>query len=108
MFALARLLLLYFHLVLTVALFWTKIDIVQLSVSESEYKDVSKQLDALIAIGSVCLLIKGVGLSFTYQRISLLSTMHLLADAIGSFFIFWTILDGWTWESYITILVLCG
>jgi hypothetical protein len=93
---------------MTLALFWTKIDIVQLSATEDNNEKVSKEFDTMIAVGTLCLIIKAFSYGFTYNHISLSCVMHLLADVIGAFFVFWIILDGWTWESYMVILIFCG
>lgn len=90
------------------ALFWTKVDIIQISASEEDYEEFSEKFDSVIAFGVLCLLIKGIAYGFTYHRISLSLVMHLMFDVIGSFFIFWIILDGWRLESYIVVFVFCG
>lgn len=102
-----RLFFLYTHLILTLALFWTKVDIVQLSASKSDFEKVSEDFNVLIAIGVFCILIKAISYGLTYNRMSLSFVAHFLCDIIASFFVFWIILDGWTWESYMVILVLC-
>lgn len=103
-----RLFFLYIHLILTLALFWTKVDIIRISTSEADYEKYSTDFDILIAVGTLCLLVKGVAYGFTYSRVSLGLAIHLLCDVIGSFFVIWIILDGWRIESYIVIFLFCG
>lgn len=108
MFEHFRLFFLYVHFILTLALFWTKVDIIQISASESEYERYSRNFDVLIAVAAACLLVKGVAYAFTFHRVSLSLLMHLMLDVIGSFFVMWVILDGWRWESYLVIFLFCG
>ena len=103
----SRLLFLYIHLILTLALFWTKVDIIQISASTADYERYSREFDLLIAVAVLCLLIKGIAYGFTYHRVSLSFMMHLMLDVLGSFFVLWVILDGWRLESYIVIFLFC-
>jgi len=103
-----RLFFLYIHLILTLALFWTKVDIIQISASSSEYERYSREFDLLIAVAALCLLIKGIAYGFTYHRVSYSFMMHLMLDIFGCFFVLWVILDGWRLESYVVIFLFCG
>lgn len=103
-----RLFFLYLHTVLTASLYWTKLDVIQISTLEEDFESTSRQFDILLAFGLLCNLVKGIAYGFSYHRVTLSIVLHCMCDIIASFFLFWIVLDGWSWQSYIVILVFCG
>ena len=104
-----RIFALFIHFIFTVALFWTKVDSVQVATQDtSTREEYSEVYDNLISFGIACLIIKALCLSINISYISFSTCIHLALDVIGAFFVLWISLDGLTWQTYIVIFVFCA
>jgi hypothetical protein len=106
-----RTLALIVHFVLTTALYWTRADSVQVTLSASattnDFQYLESQYTGLLSVGLIALVFEMVSHLYTMESVTLVSAIKLLLDIVGSFFIAWIVLDGLAWDTYIYIFVFC-
>jgi hypothetical protein len=96
------------HFISTTTLFWTKVDAINVTTENlQDREDISQTYDILISFGLWCLLCHFFFISRNYFRITLLGSLRIGLDFIGTFFVLWISLDGLSWKTYIVILTFC-
>jgi hypothetical protein len=101
-----RLFFIFLHFVVTTSLYWTKIDVVAVSSLIEDREWTAAKVDALIALSLACIIFKALCYAYFYHRMSIATVIHIAADILGTFFVFWIVLDGWAWQAYVVVVVL--
>ena len=110
-----RIIFLITHLLLTFGLTWTRQPMitVTLQYSDRNNQSLANQYDdqflGLIIFNMILLLMEMLFLMFNlYNMYNIFYVTHMVLDIIASFFVFWMIMDGWDWKTFIFILVFCS
>ena len=109
-----RIIFLLTHLLLTFGLTWTRQPMITVALKYSERNNQSllNQYDdnflGLIIFNMVLLFVEILFLMRNmYNIYNIFFVAHIVLDMLASFFIFWMIMDGWDWTTFIFILVFC-
>ena len=109
-----RIIFLLTHLLLTFGLTWTRQPMINVALKYSERNNLSlvNQYDdkflGLIIFNMVLLFLEILFLMRNmYNVYNIFFVAHIVLDMLASFFIFWMIMDGWEWTTFIFILVFC-
>lgn len=110
-----RIIFLFSHLLLTFGLLWTRLPMITVSLTYSQRYDQSlvnsydDSFLGLIIFNMILLLFELILLMRNAYKIYTISYIsHVVLDVLASFFIFWMILDGWDWTTFIFIVVFCS
>ncbi len=100
------------HLIMQIALIWTKFDCIQVAMvnvnDDAEYITANNSYMTLLGFGIAFVLFKlACFLSSNLAVVTLASVMHLALDLVGIFFSMWIILDGLAWTTYSLVWLFC-
>jgi len=81
-----------------------------ITVSYNNQLDREEQMENYsyaIAFSIVCLILEGLFLGISLNRVTFGSVIHLFLDCAGSFFTLWVALDGLAWSTYAAAATIC-
>lgn len=103
-----RVLMLFFHFVSVVPLYWTRIDSVQRASDSDSWKSESEKYVTLISFSLASLLFEAIYMSWDICIISFSDCVHIILDCIGAFLSLWIAVDGLAWRTYIAVAAICA
>lgn len=97
------------HLIVTIALIWTKFDSIASTVyftDNDAYNTANNAYVGTVAMSVIFLLLRFALLPLQ-RKPSIVNVISLATDGCALFFILWIILDGLPWYSYLYVFVFC-
>ena len=102
---------LFAQLILTSALLWTKYACISVTLgpnySNEDFDSAQNSYQPLILVGIFLICLQLFMMTYNLLEITFRRVISLALDAGAIFFLLWTILDAWSWRTYIYIFVFC-